>query len=139
MRSFLIAVLLAAGATAAVAQDRHSWESLAQLKPGDKVCLSLTTREPVNGEFQSWTQEQVTVETVSAKKEEVLKVERYRQGGWSRGKTAVAGAAIGFGGRVRNRRRRIRRKLLERNRTVLSRAARRERLRRDRTRSRLAR
>ncbi len=46
MRSFLIVVLLAAGATAAAAQDRHSWESLAQLKPGDKVRLSLTTRGP---------------------------------------------------------------------------------------------
>ncbi len=40
----------------------------------------------------------MTVGTVSAKKEEVLKVERYQQGGWGRGKTAAVGAAIGFGG-----------------------------------------
>ncbi len=98
MRSFLTLIVFLATVTAVAAQDRHSWDSLSQLKPGDKVRLSLTRRRPVTGEFQSWTQEQVTVGTVSAKKEDVLKVERYRLGGWGRGKTAAAGAAIGFGG-----------------------------------------
>jgi hypothetical protein len=35
---------------------------------------------------------------VTAKREDVLKIERYRPGGWGRGKTAAVGALVGFGG-----------------------------------------
>lgn len=49
-------------------------------------------------QFQSWTPDQITVGTVSAKREDVQKVERYRRGTWSRGKKAAVGALIGFGG-----------------------------------------
>ena len=38
------------------------------------------------------------VGTVTASRETVLKIERYRLGGWGRGKTAAVGALIGFGG-----------------------------------------
>jgi hypothetical protein len=44
-----------------------------------------------------WTAEQVTVGSTTAKREDVTKLERYRKGGWSRGKTAAVGALIGGG------------------------------------------
>jgi hypothetical protein len=80
---------------AAAAQDRHDWQSLAQLQAGEKVRLTLKTG-PVEGPFQNWTPQQVTAGTVIARREDVLKIERYRKG--SRGKTAAIGALIGFGG-----------------------------------------
>ena len=52
----------------------------------------------MEGAFQNWTPQQVTAGTVTARREDVLKIERYRQGGWGRGKTAAVGALIGFGG-----------------------------------------
>ncbi len=81
--------------TAAAAQDRHDWQSLAQLQTGEKIRVSLKTG-PVEGPFTGWTPQQVTAGTVTAKKEDVLKVERYH--GRSRGKSAALGALIGFGG-----------------------------------------
>lgn len=98
MRLCLPAILLLALATVSLAQDRHNWDSLATLKPGDQIRVLSNARNSLTGAFQSWTPEQVTVGNVSEKKQEVLKVERYQGGGWSRGKTAAVGAGIGFGG-----------------------------------------
>jgi|SRR5580704_18262509 hypothetical protein len=95
MRSFLILAAICS-ITALHAQDRHDWQSLAQLRPGDNIRLSLKTGA-ATGAFQAWTPEQVTAGTVVARKEDVLKIERYRQGTWGRGKTAAVGALIGFG------------------------------------------
>lgn len=97
LRSSLTLVLLCALGTAAEGQDRRDWQSLAQLQAGDSIRLSLKTGL-VKGAFQNWTPQQVTAGTVTARREDVLKVERYRQGGWGRGKTAAVGALIGFGG-----------------------------------------
>jgi|SRR5580692_7950041 hypothetical protein len=95
MRSFLI--LAAVCSVAALhAQDRHDWQSLAQLKPGDNIRLSLKTG-PVTGAFRAWTPDQVTAGTVTARKEDVVKIERYSPGTWGRGKSAAVGALIGFG------------------------------------------
>lgn len=96
MRSFHKLWLLAALATAAVAQDRHDWQSLSRLHPGDRVRVSLKMG-PVDGEFQNWTPQDVTVGTVVAKREDVIKIERYRHGG-SRARHSGIGALIGFGG-----------------------------------------
>jgi hypothetical protein len=93
---FLTLVIIGALGTAAQAQDRHDWQSLAQLQAGDRIRLSLRTG-PVTAAFQNWTPQQVMAGTVTAKREDVLKVERYRQGGWGRGKTAAIGAVIGLG------------------------------------------
>jgi hypothetical protein len=90
-------VLMCVLATAAEAQARRDWQSLAQLNAGDKIRLTLKTG-PMEGVFQSWTPQQVTAGTVTAKREEVLKMERYRQGGRGRGEHAAIGALIGFGG-----------------------------------------
>ncbi len=100
MRLCLPLILLFALATAPSvrAQDTHDWNSLAKLKPGDQVRISSKARSPVTGEFRNWTPEQVTIGNQSEKQQEVLKVERYRPGGWSRGKSALVGALIGFGG-----------------------------------------
>lgn len=95
--SFLTLVLICALGTAAEGQDRRDWQSLAQLQAGDRIRLSLKTG-PVEGAFQTWTPQQVTAGTVTARREDVLKIERYRQGGSGRGKTAAVGALIGFGG-----------------------------------------
>jgi hypothetical protein len=94
-----IPTLLLTGAfgRAAERQDRHDWQSLARLQAGDRIRLSLKTG-PVNGPFQNWTLQQVTAGRVTARREDVLKIERYRQGAWGRGKTAAVGALIGFGG-----------------------------------------
>jgi hypothetical protein len=83
--------------TAAEGQDRRDWQSLARLQAGEKIRRSLKT-EPVEAAFQNWTPQQVTAGTVTARREDVLKIERYRQGGRERGKTAAIGALIGFGG-----------------------------------------
>jgi len=95
MRLFLKLMLLGSLAAAIHAQDRHDWQSLAKLQPGDRIRLSLKTG-PVEGVFQNFTPEQVTAGTVTAKREDVLRVERYRHGG-SRAKHAAIGALIGFG------------------------------------------
>jgi hypothetical protein len=79
----------------AVGQNRDDWQSVARLQPGDRIRLSLKTG-PVEGPFQNWTPQQVTAGTVTARKEDVLKIERYRP--HSRGKAAAIGALIGFGG-----------------------------------------
>jgi hypothetical protein len=52
---------------------------------------------PVEGEFQRWTPQELRVGTVTAKREDVIRIERYRHGG-SRGKHAGVAALIGFGG-----------------------------------------
>jgi hypothetical protein len=96
VRSFHKLWLLCALATAAVGQDRHDWQSLAQLQAGERVRVSLKTG-PLNGEFQKWTPQAVTVATVTARREDVLKIERYRHGR-SRGEHIAIGAVIGFGG-----------------------------------------
>lgn len=97
MRSYLILAVVCWLGTAVHAQDRRDWQSLAQLQPGDKIRLSLKTG-PVIGVFQTWTPEQVTAGTLTARKDDVLKIERFRHGGGGRGKSAAIGALIGFGG-----------------------------------------
>jgi len=94
--SFTKLMLLSALVVAAHGQDRHDWQSLARLHAGDRVRVSLKTG-PVIGELQTWTPQGVTVGTVTAKREDVRKIERYRHGG-SRAKHAAFGALIGFGG-----------------------------------------
>jgi hypothetical protein len=96
VRSFHKLWLLCALATAAVGQDQHDWQSLARLQSGDRVRVSLKTG-PVDGEFQSWTPQELTVGTVMAKREDVMKVERYRHSE-SRAKHAAFGAMFGFAG-----------------------------------------
>jgi len=81
---------------AAQGQDRREWQSLTLLNVGDTILLSLKAG-PVKGAFQSWTPQQVMAGKVTAQREDVLKIERYRQSGWGRGKTAAVGALIGLG------------------------------------------
>ena len=76
--------------------DRRNWQSLVTLQPGDRVRLSLK-KGHVDGAFQNWTPEQVTVGTVTAKREDVRIIERYRTDAWGRGKKAAVGALVGFG------------------------------------------
>jgi hypothetical protein len=83
--------------TAAEAQDRREWQSLAQLQAGDRIHMSLKTG-PVDGAFHNWTPQQVTAGPVTARRGDVLRIERYREGGGGRGKAASIGALIGFGG-----------------------------------------
>jgi hypothetical protein len=98
LRFFLTSVLISGFAIASASgQDRHDWQSVAQLKAGDRIRLSLKTG-PVDGEFQKWTPQDVSTGTLTARREDVLKVERYRPGAWGRGKSAAVGALIGFGG-----------------------------------------
>ena len=97
MRSFITVVLLCVLGTASNGQDRGDWQSLAQLQPGDKIRLSMKTG-PVEGAFRNWTPQEVTAGTVTARREDVVKIERYRKGGWGRARNAALGAAIGFGG-----------------------------------------
>jgi hypothetical protein len=96
VRSFLKLVLICAFAGAVDGQDRHDWQSLAKLQAGDRIRLSLKTG-PVEGTFQNWTPEQVTAGTIIVKREDVLKIDRYRRGA-SRGRHAAIGGLIGFGG-----------------------------------------
>jgi hypothetical protein len=95
LRSFLTLALLSALGTAG-AGDRHDWQSLAALKAGDRISVSLKSG-PVDGAFENWTPDQLTAGAASAKKTDILKVQRYRQGGMGRGGHAAVGALIGFG------------------------------------------
>src|ERR1022692_1081974 len=70
------------------AQDRHDWQSLAKLQQGDKIRLTLKTGSTTEV-FQAWTPQNVTAGTVTAKNEDVLKIERYGHGGWGRGQKAA--------------------------------------------------
>jgi len=98
LRSLLTLVaLICTFGTAVDGQDRHDWQSLARLQAGDRIRLSLKTG-PAEGAFQNWTSEQVTAGTVTARKEDVLKIERYRPGAWGRGDRAAVGGLIGLGG-----------------------------------------
>jgi hypothetical protein len=92
-----VSLLALALVCSAHAQDRHQWQSLAKLQAGDKIQLTLKTGSSTEV-FQSFTPEDLTAGTLTAKKDDVLKVERVNHGGWSRGKKAALGAAIGFGG-----------------------------------------
>jgi hypothetical protein len=92
----LIAFTLLYALTTVQGQDRHDWKSLARVHTGDRVRVSLKTG-PLEGEFQNWTPQELTVGTVMAKQEDVIKIERYRHGG-SRAKNAAFGAIIGFAG-----------------------------------------
>ena len=96
MRKLLTLALVCLLGKSAQAANWNDWQLLARLQAGDLVRLSLKTGR-VDGVFQSWTPEQVTVGTITAKREDVRKIERYRPGAWSRGKTAAVGALAGFG------------------------------------------
>ncbi len=98
MRLCFTVVPLFALTFAATAQDPSKWDSLAKLKPGDDVRVSLKTGSPVAGEFRNWTSEQVQVGPITTPKQDVLRLERYHAGRWSRGKRAAIGAVIGFTG-----------------------------------------
>ena len=95
-RPFLTLLLMCAMGTAAKGQDRREWQSLTLLHAGDTILMSLKAG-PVKGAFRSWTPQQVMAGQVTAQKEDVLKIERYRQSGWGHGKTAFVGAMVGFG------------------------------------------
>lgn len=77
-------------------QDRHDWQSLSRLQTGDRVRVVLKTG-PMEGQFQSWTPQEARFGTFTAKREDVIKIDRYRHDG-SRAKHAGVGALIGFGG-----------------------------------------
>lgn len=92
--SSLRMVILCALGTTAAAQDLHDWQSLERLRAGDQLRLSLKTG-PVKAAFQTWTPHELTAGSVTARSEDVLKIERYRPG--RRGRHVVIGALIGFG------------------------------------------
>jgi hypothetical protein len=89
----LLVCVLGSGAKG---QDLHDWQSVAQLHTGDKVRLTLKTG-PMEGVFQNWTPQQVIVGTVTATKQDVLKIEQHLPSGKSRAKWAAASAIVGFG------------------------------------------
>jgi len=95
-RPLLTLLLMCVMGTAASGQDQRDWQSLTQLRPGESILLSLKASS-VKGAFRSWTPQQVIAGATTARREDVLKVERYRQSGWGRGEKALVGALIGFG------------------------------------------
>jgi hypothetical protein len=86
----------------AAAADRPEWQQVSRLRAGDQVRVSLASGRTVEGRFQSSTPEAITVSAdqggVETSKGDVRRVERLREGGWGRGKAALVGAGIGFGG-----------------------------------------
>jgi hypothetical protein len=90
-------LLILALVCTAQGQDRHDWQSLVKLQAGDRIRLTLKTGSSTEV-FQSFTAEDLKAGTLTPKKEDVLKIERFGHAGWGRGKKAALGAAIGFGG-----------------------------------------
>ena len=73
-------------------QQVSDWRSLARLQPGDQVKVSLKSGGAVTGEFQSWSDEGLAVGLTHANRPDVVRLERYRKGGWSfKKRVAVAG------------------------------------------------
>ena len=62
---------------------------------GDRVKVSLQKAPSLDGPLRGWTADRITVGPTAAARAEVVQVERYRPGTWSRGKRALVGAAIG--------------------------------------------
>lgn len=86
------------------AQDRADWQALAQLHPGDRVTIALKAHgssaqrslsQKNDGIFQSWTPDQINMDSATVRREDVQTVARYRKTGWGRGKSALLGAGIG--------------------------------------------
>jgi hypothetical protein len=96
-RSLPLLLLVCVFGSGAKGQDVHDWQSVAQLHTGDKVRLTLRTGPTTEGVFQNWTPQQVIVGTVTATKQDVLKIEQHLPSGKSRAKWAAAGAIVGFG------------------------------------------
>lgn len=92
----LCLLLLLAGA--AFAQDSSDWNSLAKLKPGDRIQIALKGQKPVTAAFQSWSLESLSAGTISAARADVKAVSRFREGKWGRGKRTAVFAAVGFAG-----------------------------------------
>src|SRR5690348_3207079 len=97
MRQLLNALLLCALAMACAGQSTKDWDSLGKLQPGDTVRVTSKTGT-TEGSFRSWTPQDVTVGTVTSRKEDVTKLVLRRPGGSGRGKHALIGGLIGFGG-----------------------------------------
>ena len=97
MRLAVRPLLILTLACSALAQDHHDWQSLTKLQTGDKIQLTLKTGSSTEV-FQSVTPEELRAGTLTAKKEDVVKVEHFGHAGWGRGKKAALGAVIGFGG-----------------------------------------
>jgi hypothetical protein len=83
----------------AFAQDRHNWqEDMRRLHPGDRIRISSQT-EPVDASFIAASETDLTTDSGTTKKEDVLKIERLivKKGG-SRSRHALIGTLIGTGG-----------------------------------------
>jgi hypothetical protein len=90
--------------TAAEGQDRRDWPSLTRLQAGDTIRLSLKVGS-VKAAFRSWTPQQVVAGTVTARREDVLKIiERYRKNGWGTRQDCCRRRAYRIGFVIRDRR-----------------------------------
>ena len=87
-------VLRARQYTAAAYLDpNYDWVvPMARLRPG---VTAQQAQAALTGPFQEWNAEEIILGTVAAKRQNVLKVERFRSGG--RRRRAAFGAIIGFG------------------------------------------
>ncbi len=65
--SLVSLMMVCALGTAVAGEDRHDWQAVGQLQPGDRIRMALTTG-PVTGVFHAWTPETLTAGTVTAKK-----------------------------------------------------------------------
>ena len=72
------------------------WKVLSQLKTGERVKVSRKQSASITGSFQAWTPEQLTIDSATTSRSDVVKVERYKKG-WGRGRKALLGAGIGAG------------------------------------------
>ncbi len=79
-------------------EPRHDWQTaIAHLHPGDRLLISLAAG-PVNGVFQSADSANLTTDSATLKREDVLTIKRVGGGSASsRGKHIAIGAIIGGG------------------------------------------
>ena len=88
------AVVLASGAVLGATQS--DWDSLRRLTPEDRIRV-VTAADHMEGRFEAWTAEAITVGAARIPREQVIRVERRKPGAWSRSKKAAFGALIGGG------------------------------------------
>ena len=95
-RARIIVLSLCVILLASTGAAQSEWQALSALQPGDRIRIKYR-KGTDTAAFSEWRADQITAGGKVSKREDIVRIERYRPGGWGRGKKAALGAAIGGG------------------------------------------